>query len=581
MSGIHISKQRNLFFLFLLICRLQIPVFAQSPALDEATFRAMSPSARLRFVHDFSFRQMDTAAVENVLDRMLVVAQEENDSRSYIAVKFRRYEQRETLRPKVEEMLANLADMEKEARKSDLEMETIAAHLYSTFEQFKSKKIPREQMYAELRISFGEMEALGFDRFRDYKPGTMFYILIKFMQDIEDYEESFRYLTAAERVVEPSKDNYRFYTLFLNYLQGYWEQKKDYAKAIEYAQKILHFYRHLPPGISDREVAWRSRFWQGFSSLSIAKTMLLQGRREEVERYADQGYAWSKVETANSPRAAYIGEYEALQMYIPIKLEFGKLAEAGVLLKRSQEIKDYLGVGWDISIFKHIKFYENFALYEEILGHSAAALRYTKLARNLQDSLDRRNDVRKFEQINQRLAADKYTEQLRLVESEKEFQKLLRNAAFLLLALMVLLTYVWLQRQRRLRRQKEAELEASKKELVSITTGFREKSDLLETLRLELEQLSANGERSQALAQLTQLVILTEENWVQFRTLFEQVYPGFIAAQKASYPHLTPAELRMLLLEKLDLNATEMANMLGVSTNTIYKTGQRLRKKLQ
>ncbi len=570
------------FYIVVLICCWQQFAPAQPPALDEAAFRSLSAAGRYRFVHDFSFSNLDSAATATILHRMLVIARAENDPRCALAVHYRRYTERQRLyrteSAMVEGILPALSAMETEAKKHGLAVEEVAGHIYFTYEQFNHKKLPHEQMYAEAQGTFAKMETVGFGKFQDYKSELIFYFLIKFMLDLEDHEEAFRYLQVAEQVIQPSGENYRFYTLFLNYLQDYWQRKRDYAKAIEYARRVLYFNQHLPPN-DDPEAAWRSRFWQGFSSLSIAEMLLEQGDTAEVERYADQGYAWSKVEKPDSPREAFIAEYEALQVYIPIKLLLGQLDEAGALLQRALDLKKKLRSGWDIDMFKHIKFYENFARYEELRGHAADALRYTQLARNLQDSLDRRNDARKFEQIKQRLAIGKYTEQLRLVESEKETQERLRNAAFVLLALVLLLTYAWFHHQQRLRRQKEAELKAAKTDLVAMTHGFREKSDLLEHLRLDLEKLSVRDERSHHLEQLSRLVILTDEHWAQFRTLFEKVHPGFLAEQKALNPQLTPAELRILVLEKLGLSAAEMANMLGVSANTIYKTGQRLRKK--
>jgi hypothetical protein len=98
-------------------------------------------------------------------------------------------------------------------------------------------------------------------------------------------------------------------------------------------------------------------------------------------------------------------------------------------------------------------------------------------------------------------------------------------------------------------------------------------------LRLELEKLSASGERSQYLEQLMQSTILTEDDWLRFQTVFEKVHPGFMEEQKALYPDLTPAELRYLVLEKLQLSTHEMANMLGVSDKTVRQTRVRLRRK--
>ena len=214
-------------------------------------------------------------------------------------------------------------------------------------------------------------------------------------------------------------------------------------------------------------------------------------------------------------------------------------------------------------------------------GEAAAALRYTRLAQNLQDSLDRRNDARRLVQIQQRLDAEKYAEKLQLVENEKQLQKMLRNAAVVILLLVLLLAYGNYRRFQLKRRQKEAELEAAKNDLESLTQGFREKSELVENLRLENEKLADQGRHSEYLEQLTSATILTEDDWTRFRAVFEKAHPGFIARQREQFPDLTPAEVRLLVLDKLDLSAQEMANMLGVNRNTIHQTKLRLRRKME
>jgi DNA-binding CsgD family transcriptional regulator len=59
----------------------------------------------------------------------------------------------------------------------------------------------------------------------------------------------------------------------------------------------------------------------------------------------------------------------------------------------------------------------------------------------------------------------------------------------------------------------------------------------------------------------------------------KKVHPGYMQSVKEKYPDLTNAELRLLMLEKLDLSTQEMANMIGVNKNTIHQTRLRLRKK--
>jgi len=48
---------------------------------------------------------------------------------------------------------------------------------------------------------------------------------------------------------------------------------------------------------------------------------------------------------------------------------------------------------------------------------------------------------------------------------------------------------------------------------------------------------------------------------------------------RATFPTLTPAEIRVICLSRLSLSTKEMANMLGVSPDTIVKTRYRIRKK--
>jgi DNA-binding CsgD family transcriptional regulator len=80
---------------------------------------------------------------------------------------------------------------------------------------------------------------------------------------------------------------------------------------------------------------------------------------------------------------------------------------------------------------------------------------------------------------------------------------------------------------------------------------------------------------------LANSTILTEQDWEDFSKLFDKVHTGFFVRLKEKYPNITPAETRLLCLTKLNLSTKEMAGMLGVSTDAIKKTRQRLRKKME
>lgn len=80
-------------------------------------------------------------------------------------------------------------------------------------------------------------------------------------------------------------------------------------------------------------------------------------------------------------------------------------------------------------------------------------------------------------------------------------------------------------------------------------------------------------------AALWESIILTEAHWDQFKLLFELVYPNYLLRLRTIYPDLTPAEIRLICLSRLNLSTREMAHRLGVSTYAIFKTRYRIRRK--
>jgi tetratricopeptide (TPR) repeat protein len=116
--------------------------------------------------------------------------------------------------------------------------------------------------------------------------------------------------------------------------------------------------------------------------------------------------------------------------------------------------------------------------------------------------------------------------------------------------------------------------------------SLMEKNKLLEQTQTDLEnikKLSAKEieeDRIENLEDLNNTTILTDDDWNQFKKLFEQAYKGFFIRLKEKLPDLTQAEIRYMCLTKLQLDAKQMGRTLGVSYNTIKSLRHRLRKKL-
>ncbi len=560
------------FFLFLTLTNGPLP----AQTIDLQAFRVMPEAQRYRCVQDLPFYFMDSAAVRQAIDQLLPLAESLGDHRAVFVLKFKKYIEREKLGLPQPEIFQILSELEILAARGGWQVEQSVARQYHFLGKFVHKKIPAEEAYLAVAQEFERMEKIGFDQFRDYHPDALLFRLGKFLWNLGDHEKAFEYFTLAERYAQPTADRHYFFTQILNHLQTYFYEKKDYPRAIGYAQKLIDFHKNLRHNLPENQ--WVSTFWEGMASLDIAKMLVEQGKLTESEAYAQRGYELAKTSGAKGSFQAMHAEFDALQVLLSIKLKTGKLAEIGPLASRSELLKSKLEADpdrWYLR-FKFAKYYRNLARWNELRGSFADAVRFGNLAQNLQDSLDQRNDARKFEQLRQRHEAEKYATRIREIELEKKQQwQLIFGMAVIL---MLLALAAWLNFKRL--QAKRAEAAAATDALATLTQNFQEKSTFADGLRSELENLAARDERNEQLETLVHSVILTEEDWLRFRALFEKVHPGFIEEQKNAHPELSPAELRLLVLKKLEMGDHEIANLLGVSLRSVYQTRWRLNKKM-
>ena len=127
----------------------------------------------------------------------------------------------------------------------------------------------------------------------------------------------------------------------------------------------------------------------------------------------------------------------------------------------------------------------------------------------------------------------------------------------------------------------QRQLELSTQQLTNFSNSIREKNRLIETFEEQIQK-STNSlpQKEENLKQLTKSIILTDDDWKDFRKLYEEVHPNFFYTLKQKYPKLTNAEIRMIALLKLHLSNKEIAGMLGINSDSVVKTKYRLKKKI-
>ncbi|MEA5404140.1 hypothetical protein VB776_14510 [Arcicella sp. DC2W] len=541
----------------------------------------MTQNERYRFVHDFPFWKIDNVAqLSTILTQMIDIASEKKDYHSQLELKYYTF----LISGHVGFKIPNgrnandvLSEMQKNATQQGYEVEEVVAFCHLTNNLYLGQKLSKEQYYLDVQYCFEQLQRVGFEKFKDYNVAGLLFDFGKCLWDLGDLDKAYQYLSIAERFIEPTIEGGFHYTQVLSYLQTYWKDKKDYDKSIFYAKKILNFHQNLQ--IVTPEQRFWNHFWLNFSSIDIASALIEQGKIKEGELYANKSYELIKSQFSLDSIVSMQAEFDALMVLIPIRLKLGKAREVDSLLERATTIRNNLVPKGLLDYFKNIKLYKYSSEYEEIQGNFATALHYTHLAQKLQDSLNLRNDTQKLSQMQLRYEVEKYAGHLKMIENEKQLQKYLRNAVLVILLLVVGFAYVNLRRLHHKHHQKEKELANAQYDLNSLTQHFRKMSDLAESLRHENEKLIINDNQNEYLEQLISSTILTDEDWTNFKMIFEKVHPGYIQTQKEKYPDLTNAETRLLILEKLNLSAQEMANMIGVNKNTIHQTRLRLRRK--
>lgn len=189
-------------------------------------------------------------------------------------------------------------------------------------------------------------------------------------------------------------------------------------------------------------------------------------------------------------------------------------------------------------------------------------------------------------QAEQKIDSVRYELQLAELEHARKTSVIVRNASVGIIILAAVIIILIINRRRLKARQEQEkaalQLDNAQRQLTQYTRNLQEKNKQLQQFSSEIEKLRDEQNDisvNDTILQLQQSTILTDDEWDEFRVMFEKVHSGFIHRLKEKYPDITPAETRYLVLAKLNLDNKEMANILGIGTNAVRNSKFRLRKK--
>ncbi|WP_420154089.1 helix-turn-helix transcriptional regulator, partial [Siphonobacter sp.] len=128
------------------------------------------------------------------------------------------------------------------------------------------------------------------------------------------------------------------------------------------------------------------------------------------------------------------------------------------------------------------------------------------------------------------------------------------------------------------KQQREEELEQRSRELTSYTLQEVKYSRFLEEIRQQIQQDSLPTIR-RIPGQIT-TYLHGEDKWSYFKDVFENVHPQFFERITDEFPSLSSNDLRLMALLKMNLSTKEIADILGISPQSVNTARYRLRKRL-
>lgn len=428
-----------------------------------------------------------------------------------------------------------------------------------------------------------------------------------------DYPEAISFYLESKKLYETIGDSSNIADIYHNIAMVFRDQK-EYEKAIQYFQRAIAIKKSLKEeagvaiGYNMMGVAYRQ------AKQMDSALFYYQKAKNTFTRLNDQ----ENIYRVNSNLAAWYHTqkeyYQAIDIYkdnlnfdqqnnklLSLQRVHYNIAGSYMQLKDYKTALKYIEKALSIAKEQHAKTrisraYLRRSFLNKKLGKYEQALNDYRLHKKYSDSIFNIENAKKIQalELTHEFEQEKLADSLQFSKEKRELELITeaessKKRLYLVLLITTILGGIVIGFLiRRIYKNKALavakELEKNKQELADFTQLLLEKSNAQEVLTKELNELKSEfGEQQsiQRLQELTNNPILTKEDWYTFREKFSTVHPRFFSTIKSKGFELTQSEERLVAMEKLGLNTTQIANMLGISQDSVIMNRYRLRKKIQ
>lgn len=123
------------------------------------------------------------------------------------------------------------------------------------------------------------------------------------------------------------------------------------------------------------------------------------------------------------------------------------------------------------------------------------------------------------------------------------------------------------------------ELEHRESQLSAMAFQIMQKNELMQELKQQVDENKAPA-GNEAFHKIINKGLSHEKEWEDFNVYFESINKNFYTRLKDLYPGISPNDLKLAALIKLNLSIKEMSVMLNISPDSVKTARYRLRKKL-
>ncbi|MES2648434.1 MAG: tetratricopeptide repeat protein [Bacteroidota bacterium] len=397
-----------------------------------------------------------------------------------------------------------------------------------------------------------------------------YWVLGDVLYSVREYEKTIYYCKIAMQLMR----QHYWLANCVNTIALSYQKLGKYDSAILYYDSAFLFIRNFG---NDRKIA---ELWKGIISGNKGQVYFLQGKYSQAMPLFELDYQLSTKHQLTDNAA------NSLQWAAKTNLVLGNSAAA---LPQIREAFSLLAQAPVRSYYQNL--YNTAADIYRAAGMPDSAFYFGSKYLSLHDSIEAEVASSRMEIARIRLENEKNYYSIRnfgQLRNEEIARRNLVITGILLMAIIGIL-YINSLRVKTIHREQiivernrhvEIEIAAAKKQLETFTQRLVEKSEIISQLQQQLTDTSLTTSQHDAITQLLQSTIITEDQWLTFKNLLEKIYPGFFLRLKESYPGITISEQRMAAFSKLRLSTKETATMLGISVESVHKTRQRLKQRL-